>query len=1224
MTRFGAFTFSGKISLAEGRLHWRIWQQQAAPAPDQHAAGEFFGPALEVAMQIDAFAAPGEIVLTTALQTQLAPAGATVSLVATDVFRLDAWPVTPPPAADLASDDENAPELAALATAFFPDLLLTLPAAGEFRRVTSIFVNCAPAADPTQSAVLFDHLFTLLARYGGYLCRVGRIGGKDAGTTLLIFFGAPISTEHDAARALAFLLELQAVAPAPIRAGVTTARAYAGFVGGVACAEYTCHSIHVNQAARQMIAAAWGEIWLDAATMERTRDGFQVEPLGMKPFKGFAAPRPVYRLLGRRQVEAIPLYEGTLVGRTSELAQLERSLHPIRRGRFGGAVYIVGEAGIGKSRLVNAFRRTATEANPQAGDAAPVTWLFGQTDAILRRSLQPFRDMLRTYFAQSAVVDVAANQTNFARTLDALLAATTDPVLAAELDRARSFLGALVDLSWEGSLYEQLDAALRFANLLDALKALFKAESLRRPLVLQIEDAHDLDAESYAFLQLLTRNVEGFPLLLVLTARPEGEFAAESASLLDAGLPQTTIRLEGLDREGLGALGSARLAGVLAAPLLDLLVERTEGNPFFAEQVLLYLRERGNLVADQGVWDLDPALKQALTVRDLPAVEAALPIGVGALLTARLDQLPPPVRHVVQTAAVLGREFDARILAHMLAPRPALSHELAVAAQAAFWAPVDAARYRFRHALLCDAAYEMQLRGRLRQLHHAAAAAIGAVHAAELAPHYAELVHHYRQSEDASNEQRFAGLAGAHAAAQYANQDAVHFYSRALALTPATAHADRLQLILGRERVFETIGDHAQQRADLDALEALAQTTDDVHALATLYLRRAGLARLNGDYAAALHTVAQAQRLAHDSGAAALETASLLLAGRVRYQQGDYTGARTQLEAALTLASAANLRVEQAQILNNLGGALIYTGNFAAARQRLLDAQRISQAVQDRRTEASCLINLGTLAYRIGDYAAAHQHLEEALAASRAIGWRQGEAILLANLGNNAFDLGDFATAHRHHQDALAVCRELLDREGEAVSLDTLGLLAAIRGELPLAQSHFRAALAIQRAIGDQRSIAYTLTHWGVLLAESGTGDATPLLEEALHLRIRLEEHQAAIDTRAALAWAAFAHGDASAQAGAAAIVAWLAEHGMEGVEFPAKVCVLCHHILAARGSNASHAQPAQRALALGHDMLMARAAHIQDASLRRHFLRHGYANAELLACCEAAGIVSA
>ncbi len=86
--------------------------------------------------------------------------------------------------------------------------------------------------------------------------------------------------------------------------------------------EYTCHSIHVNQAARQMIAAAWGEIWLDVATMERARDGFQVELLGTKPFKGFAAPRPVYRLLGRWQADAIPLYEETLVGRTSELAQL--------------------------------------------------------------------------------------------------------------------------------------------------------------------------------------------------------------------------------------------------------------------------------------------------------------------------------------------------------------------------------------------------------------------------------------------------------------------------------------------------------------------------------------------------------------------------------------------------------------------------------------------------------------------------------------------------------------------------------------------------------------------------------------------------------------------------------------------------------------------------------------------------------------------------------------
>src|SRR5690606_20921189 len=142
-----------------------------------------------------------------------------------------------------------------------------------------------------------------------------------------------------------------------LRAGVTTDRAYAGFVGSPRSEEYTCHSIHVNLAARHMVAAGWGEIWLDQNTADRAQADFIVESLGARPFKGFAERRLVYSLLGRREEVAETFYEGELVGREAELAQLREWLTPIRRGRFGGAIYITGEAGMGKSRLVHEFQR---------------------------------------------------------------------------------------------------------------------------------------------------------------------------------------------------------------------------------------------------------------------------------------------------------------------------------------------------------------------------------------------------------------------------------------------------------------------------------------------------------------------------------------------------------------------------------------------------------------------------------------------------------------------------------------------------------------------------------------------------------------------------------------------------------------------------------------------------------------------------------------------------
>ena len=725
-TRFGTFGFSGKACVADGVVDWQIWQAGSiADTPDtwgvgqsQQAACVIGGTAMAAALSLDPQAERGEAIVSQAVLARL-PADLLRTTPRAGCARIDDFlaPLLPPVTAALPHVTNASPD-PELAARFFPAELLRSPLQGEFRRVTTVFVNFTRELTPAEQADFEATFFALLARFSGFLCRVGQIGGKDNGQTLLLFWGAPVSSEHDVARALNFLLALRAAAPVPLRAGVTTHLAYAGFVGAPRREEYTCYGTYVNLAARQLMAAEAGEIWLDAATARRAQD-FTLAEHGQRQFKGFAAPQPVTLLAGSGLQTAARDYHRPLVGRGAELARLHQALEPLHAQQFGGVITLIGEAGMGKSRLAHELLHpTADEAPVPSGQPQSI---LCQTDEILRQPLNPFRYWLRTYFNQAPGQSEAANKAAFAAKLDQLnrqltaRLATAPPrssmrALLAELDRTRPFLGALVDLHWAGSLYEQLEPQLRYENTLDALKTLLKAESLRHPLVIQLEDAHWLDQESAEFVAKLLHNIDDYPLLLLVTTRHVEAHSSEFdiAKALPTDISQSTVDLTALDPAAITAVAAELLGGPLAPSLAEELTRRADGNPFFAEQIVLYLREQQLLRQTGDGWQLDTTAGDGFTAH------AVLSGDVRAILTARLDRLPGPVKAVVLAAAVLGREFDTRVLMHMLQANAELRLKLQAATEAALWSAVEETRYLFRHALLRDAAYDMQLRARLR------------------------------------------------------------------------------------------------------------------------------------------------------------------------------------------------------------------------------------------------------------------------------------------------------------------------------------------------------------------------------------------------------------------------------------------------------------------------------------------------------------------------------
>lgn len=1178
---YGSFAVGVKAGLAFGQVQWGIVRS----SDDQRAVYYFRGDAIDACAEAEHHARAGDIMLSQAASRLLAGA---VTVAAQDEIGRVVEIHAELPARHPATPDT--PDLATLSR-YFPLSVLTQEYSGEFRWVISVFVALPTVRTDTQLHAFVQTVFELQQLYGGF---INRLDFGDKGANLLVFWGAPVTHENDMERSLEFLLNLQARTSIPVSAGATYRIAHAGAIGGARAEEYTCYGRGVNLAARLMTASSPGEILVDEEIARRAEGRFELDFVGERSFKGFAAKQRVYQLLDRKEGHD-SLFRWPLVGRGQELRQLEAFLQPLGRGDCAGAAIILGEAGMGKSHLIHALR------HGPAVEALHAAWALCQANQTLRAGFGPFRHWLLDYFGQSPSQIDARNKLAFNRRINALVAEAGDAALGRELDRTRSFIGALVGLRWPDSLYEEMDPEGRFENTVEGLITLVLVESLRQPVILLLEDAQWLDADSLALLERLWRRVAGRPVALLATARREqlaGELRDRLIRLV-ADLPWTQIELTSLNEDELARLAADILGAPAAPSLLALLRRQTEGNPLFAQQYVLHLREQGQLTPDE---------TGALGVPSLDL--AAAPPDVQALIIARMDTLAQEIRTVVHTAAVLGREFEVRLLSQMLRNGRPLEIVVASAEQAAIWQPLNELRHIFLHTLVRDTAYGMLTHQRRQQFHLLAAEALEMLYAADVTPAAPAIGYHYEQAEQAEPARRYLAMAGEEAARSYQNQAAVDYFTRALALNPTPQ--ERCDLLLGREAVLNWQGNRQGQAQDLHQLAALAEGSADQRLRAEVSLRQANYRRATGDIPAAL-ALAQAAinsaRLAGDAGA---EARGHALSGRILLHRGQYEEAIEWLEQARDLAGLAGDIRTEAQSTYDVGVARYYQGDFEPAERYVASARALYAQISDLKGEVSAGYMMATISKQLGQYQRTLDQFDESLAAAQRGGWRQGEVQILATLGNTYFRLGGYAEARRCHEQALAACRAMNDREGEAASLDVLGLAAADLGDLDAALLRYDQALAIQRAIGYRRGEGYTLTHRGYALLRLGQpAQAAQSFQEALTIRRELSPGSgAAIDDLAGLALAALAQGE-PAEAGrlAGECLAWIEAHGLGGMESPAQVYLACFQAL-----QAGDPSRAAQALDQGYQHLAQLAAAIDDPQLSRAVLEDVPIHRDLIA----------
>lgn len=1055
-----------------------------------------------------------------------------------------------------------------LASKLPPALVAEPPAAPEqqLRQVSVLFTDVVGSTafsqhlDPEEIHQVMDGA---LSRFSALVRAHEGVVLQYAGDSLLAAFGTGTAREDDAERALLAGLAILAEGHTQgarvrerfgldgfgVRVGVHTGPV---LLGGGVDGDQTIRGLTVNIAARMEQTAPAGSLRISHDTWRHVRGLFDVEEQPLLQVKGHDALLQTYLVLRarprseRRILRGVDGLETPMVNRVAELAALQSAYDAVCAGGTAplAAVTVVGDAGLGKSRLSGEFRRWV------ANRATGGRWL--EAYAGERDSGQPY-GMLRALFMRWLnILDsdpLPLARSKWLEGMAPLLHSTGDAAVLGHL------LG--LDFSEHAELRSLLTDArqLRDRGFFHATQALRSLAAPGAPLLLLMDDLHWADEGTLDFLeQLLAANADMRLLLIGLTRPTLYERRPGWARSAGGPLRPERIELLPLDGQCSDALADALLRHLpeVPAPLRALLTGGAEGNPFYMEELVNMLIDQGVIVTQPEGWQLLPERLQGLS----------LPTTLTGVLQARLDALPGDELHLLQLAAVIGLVFwdDAlRALGVVgLAPLHALvERELIVLRESS---SLEGRReFAFRHQTLHQVAYERLLKRIKRPAHAQVAQWLLAQPGA--APDL--VAEHFERGGELAlaldHWQRAAELAHG----RYALAQARSHVERALALAPMDAANRRWQLQYLHARLLDHLSAHDALKSALDELQALAETIGEPAHRARVLERRGRFHYESGDVGTALFFTEQALALAEDARFGDAECATSAHALRVFAlgRLGRYAEARAAAPLALARARAAGLPRVEAMVLNEIGNYLIDGGDFGAAIDHLQQALLLHRHAGDRLNESGTLANLAFVAMTLGDYTAAQAQFTQALSQSAAIGQRKNEGLIRVNLGLVLLNQGAAAAAHGQTLQALELLRATSNRWGEAAALRVIGQAC--------------------RALGDIASAAEYL------------GASHRLFDE-------LEMPHLAIEAMAQLAALQLANGDlGSALAEVEDILArQAAGAGLEGTDEPMRVHLACWQVLQAAGD-----ERAAAVLGQAWQELSERAARIGDPARRHAFL---------------------
>ena len=819
---------------------------------------------------------------------------------------------------------------------------------GERKQVTVLFADIVGSTelirdrDPEEAQALLDGAITrMMAAVHRYEGTVSRLMGDG----LMAMFGAPVAHEDHAVRACyAALAMLEAVreyadearrahgVAIQVRVGINSGQVVVRLISDDLHMDYTAMGQTVHLASRMEGLADAGTALLSPSTLALAEGFIDVRPLGPTTVKGLERPVEVYELTGtgtvRTRLQASAARGLTpFVGRQEERAAIHRALARVRAGH-GQVVALVAEAGVGKSRLA----WEATHSDQASGFTVLQTGAvsYGQATAWL-----PVSDLLRRYFEIESRDDHGAMRAKVVGGVEAL-----DSALAPDLPALLS----LLDLPVDDDAWTALDPPRRRAATLDALRRLVLRESRGRPLLLVFEDLHWIDAETQALLDGLVEALPTARILLLVNYRPEYTHGWGNRSYY------TQLRIAPFEQ----ASAEEMLDGLLGhdptvLPLKEVLVSRTEGNPFFLEESVRSLVEVGALIGVRG------AHRLVHTVENIH-----VPATVQAVLAARIDRLPPEEKRLLQTASVIGKDVPFALLdAVSDVPNGDLRDGLSRLQAAELLYAISLypePEYTFKHALTQEVAYGGLLQEPRRSIHGRIVAAIESLHPDRRGEHVERLARHSVGAEDWEKAAAYGRLAGQRALARSAVQEAMGYLEQAVDAVdrlPDTPERKERAIDLRFElrAALRLGGDDAGGLQRLWEAEALAEASGDRRRLAWADAHLAATLWMCGAHHRAIDLARRSAVIADALGDVTLQNQAYSSIGLPLWGLGRYRESAEHFRKSLGFLPEEQLGVRITQqthiggvmAMANLAWSLAELGAFDEARLYEQRANRLAE-----------------------------------------------------------------------------------------------------------------------------------------------------------------------------------------------------------------------------------------------------------------------------------------
>jgi predicted ATPase/class 3 adenylate cyclase len=754
---------------------------------------------------------------------------------------------------------------------------------GERKQVTVLFADLRGSLellvgrDPEEARALLD---PVLERMIDAVHRFEGTVNQVMGDGIMALFGAPVAHEDHAVRAGYAAIRMQEAirafgeetqsppVPYKIRVGLNAGEVVVRGIGNDLTMDYTAVGETTHLAGRMEQLAAPGTILVTETFVRLTEGYLHFKPLGLVPVRGLTEPIEVFELVGaeptRVRFQATGRGLTRFVGRRSEFEALEKALQRARAGQ-GQALAVIGEPGVGKSRLFYEFLDSSSTGGCTILETGAVS--YGKLNACL-----PLRELLRALFQidpRDHPRDIHDKVTARLTKLDESLGGTL-PGLMALLD------GPVEDQTWR-----ELDPAQRRQQMFDGLKRLLIRLSQNQPLIVMVENLHWIDAETHAFLDYLIESLPTARVLLLVNYRPEFQHAWGSKAYY------VQLRLDPLSSDSAGELLEVMLGPAPELqPLKRLLMERTEGNPFFLEECTRTLVETNVVVGEWGARRLGKAFS---------AIQ--VPVTVQAILAARIDRLAQDDKRVLQCAAVIGKDISFSILQAVVGAsetelRQSLSH-LQTAEFLYERSLFPELEYTFKHALTQDVAYSTLLLERRRELHASIVQAIETINAARLLNEIDRLAHHAFRGALWDKAVSYSRQAGAKAAMNSAYREAVACFDQALqAMARLPESRDRLEqafdLRMELRPWLAPLGDYDRVLNLLREAEPLARALNDRRRLGLVRAYMTDCFRLTGKNDRAIACGTEALAIATEIGDFSLQIQAHLMLGHASHAVANY------------------------------------------------------------------------------------------------------------------------------------------------------------------------------------------------------------------------------------------------------------------------------------------------------------------------------------------------